>query len=120
MILAVLSILVALLTGFGAVQELIVRGIINRELQPFFISLVGTAVAVLFFISGIAMWRKWPSTRRLVIVTSILSILFHVYSALPPHRNVGPLALIIGAGFGLVLLIATFASKGKNAAAAIG
>lgn len=116
MILAVLSILIGLLTGFGAVQDLIVRGIINREVQPLIIGLAGTVVSVLFLISGIAMWRKWPSTRRLVIVTAILSILFHVYAALPPHRSVGPLALIVGAGYGLVLLIVTF-SKGWSVAA---
>jgi hypothetical protein len=120
MILAVLSILVALLTGFGAVQELIVRGIIDREVQPFIIGLVGTAVSVLFLISGIAMLRKWATARTWVIVTAILSILFHVYAALPPHRNVGPPALIIGAGYGLVLLIITLTSKGKKAEPAIG
>jgi hypothetical protein len=115
MILVVLCFLVALLTGFGAVQELIVRGIINHEVQSAIIGTIGTVVSVLFLLSGIAMWRKWPSTRRLAIVTAILSIVFHVYAALPPHRKVGPPALIIGAGFGLVLLIVMFGSKGKNA-----
>jgi len=114
MTLAVLNILVALLTGFGA-QEFIVRGIRDRETEPFFIGLAGMLVSVLFFTSGVAMWRKWPSTRGLVIVTATLSILFHVYEALPPHRNVGPPALIIGAGYGLVLLIITLRSKGKKA-----
>jgi nicotinamide riboside transporter PnuC len=118
MTLAVLSILVGLLTGFGAVQDLIVRGIINREVQPLIISLAGAVVSVLFLISGIAMRRKWPGTRRLVIVTAILSIVFHVYAALPPHRRVGPIALIIGAGYGLVLLIYALSSKGKRAEAA--
>jgi hypothetical protein len=119
MTLAVLSILVGLLTGFGAMQDLIVRGIINREVQPLIISLVGTVVSLLFLISGIAMLRNWPGTRRLVIVTAILSIVFNVYAALPPHRRVGAIALIIGAGYGLVLLIATLASKGKKAQAVI-
>ena len=119
MILAVLSILVALLTGFGAGQELIVRGIIDREVQPFIIGLVGIVVSVLFLISGIAMWRKWATARTWVIVTAILSILFHVCAALPPHRSVGPLALIVGAGYGLVLLIITLTSKGKKTEAAI-
>ena len=113
MTLAVLNILVALLTGFGA-QEFIVRGIQNRETEPFFIGLAGIVVSVLFFVSGVAMWRKWPSARGLVIVTATLSILFHVYEALPPHRNVGPPALIVGAGYGLVLLIVTLSSKGKK------
>lgn len=119
MTLAVLSILVGLLTGFGAVQELIVRGIINREVQPLIISLVGIVVSLLFLISGIAMLRRWPSTRRLVIVTAILSIVFHVYAALPPHRRVGPIALIIGAGYGLVLLIFILTSKGRKTQAVI-
>src|SRR5262245_65458132 len=105
MILVVLSILVGLLTGFGAMQELIVRGIIDRELQPLIISLVGVVVSVLFLTSGLAMWRQWPGTRRLVVITAISSILFHVYAALPPHRNVGPVALIVAAGIDLILLM---------------
>jgi hypothetical protein len=115
MILVVLCFLVALLTGFGAVQELIVRGIINHDVQSAIIGTIGTVVSILFLLSGIAMWRKWASMRRLAIGTAILSILFHVYAALPPHRKVGPPALIIGAGFGLVLLIVMFSSKGTRA-----
>ena len=120
MILAIFCILVGLATGFGAVQELIVPGIMGRQVQPAIIGIIGTVISILFLISGIAMWRKWPNTRRLVIVTAILSIVFHVGAALPPHRNVGPPALIIGAGYGLVLLIAMFSSRGKSAAPAIG
>lgn len=121
MIFAVLNILVALVLGFGAVQELLVPGLRGGEVQvqPFFIGLAGTVVSVLFIISGVAMWWKWPSARRLAIVTAVSSILFHVYAALPPHRNVGLPALIIGAGYGLVLLVITL-SKGKKAEAAIG
>lgn len=115
MILAVLCILVGLLTGFGAVQEIVVRGIIDHEVYPAIIGIIGTIISVLFLLTGIAMWREWPSMRRLAIVTAILSIVFHVYAALPPHRNVGPPALILGAGFGLVLLIVMFSSKGKSA-----
>src|SRR5258705_8001485 len=118
MTLAVFNILVALITGFGAVQEFIVRGIRGREVQPFFIGLAGIGISLLFIASGVAMWRKWPRARSLVIITAISSILFHVYAALPPHRSAGPPALIIGAGYGLVLLIITLSSKGKKAAAA--
>ena len=120
MILAILNILVALLLGFGAVQEVFVPGILGGRVQALIIGLIGAAVSVLFLISGIAMLRKAPNARRLAIITSILSVLFHVYAALPPHRNVGPPALIIGAGYGLVLLIITLASKGERAAAATG
>lgn len=119
MTLVVLNILVALVNGFAAVQELIVRGIWGREVQPFVIGLLGIVVSLLFIISGVGMWRKWPSARRLVIFTAVLSIVFHIYAALPPHRNVGPPALIIGAGYGLVLLIITL-SKGKKAEPPIG
>jgi hypothetical protein len=118
MILVALCFLVSLALGFPAVQELIVRGIIDHEIQPTIIGIIGTVVSILFLLSGIAIWRKWASTRRLAIITAILSIVFHVYAALPPHRNVGPPALIIGVGFGLVLLIVMFSSKGRSAAPA--
>ena len=91
------------------------RGIIDRELQPLIISLIGLVVSLLFLTSGVAMWRKWPDTRRLIIITAILSILFHAYAALPPHRNVGPVALIVGTGYGLVLLIFALIPKRKTA-----
>ena len=115
MVFAVLNILIGLVLGFGAAQEFITLGLVDRPVQPFLAGLVGIVVSVLFITSGIAMWRKWPSARRLVISTAILSILFHVYSALPPHRNMGFPALIIGVGYGLVLLIVMFSSKGKRA-----
>ena len=115
MILAVLCFLVALLLGFGAGQELIVSGIIDHEVQPAIVGTIGTVISVLFLLSGIAIWRKWASTRRLAIVTAILSIVFHVYAALPPHRSMGLPALILGVGFGLVLLIVMLSSKGKSA-----
>ena len=118
MLLAVLNILVALVLGFGAAQELIVGGLRDPEAQPF-IGLAGIVVSVLFIISGVAMWRKWPSARRLAIVTAISSIVFHGYAALPPHRIMGLPALIVGVGYGLVLLVITLSSKGK-AEAAIG
>lgn len=114
MVLAVLNILVALVLGFGAAQEFIALRVVDRPVQPFFAGLAGIIVSVLFITSGVAMMRKWPSARRLVIITAVLSILFHIYAALPPHRNVGPPALIIGVGYGLVLLIITLTSKGKK------
>src|SRR5688572_32969333 len=94
MTLVVLNILVALVNGFGAVQELIVPGIRGRQVQPALMGVGGIIVSVLFIVSGVAMWREWPGARRLAIVTATLSILFHVYAALPPHRNVGFPALI--------------------------
>ena len=119
MILAVLNILVALVLGFGAVQELIVGGLRDPEAQPF-IGLAGIVVSVLFIISGVAMLRKWPSARRLAIVTAISSIVFHGYAALPPHRIMGLPALIVGVGYGLILLVITLSSKERKAEATIG
>jgi hypothetical protein len=120
MVFAVLNFLVGLLLGFGAAQELIAIGFGDWRTQPFFAGLAGLVVSVLFFLSGVAMLRKWPSARGLVIFTAILSILFHVYAALPPHRRVGFPALIIGVGYGLVLLIVTLSSKRKKIEPAIG
>ena len=105
LVLVTLNVLVALLTGFGALQEFIIRGILDRQVQPFLISLAGIIVSILFVTSGIALLRQWPIVRRLIIITGTLSILLHVYGALPPHRNMGFLALIVGAGYGLVMLV---------------
>jgi len=63
-------------------------------------------VSVLFIISAIAMLRQWPAVRRLVVLTGVLSILIHIYGALPPHRNMGYLALLIGAGYALLMMLA--------------
>ena len=112
MVLGLFGILVALFLGYGAGEELIVRGVRGGEAQPFFVGLVGIVVSVLLAISGIALWRNWPTARRLVLVAAISSVVFHVYAALPPHRNVGVLALIVGVGYGLILLGVTLSSKG--------
>lgn len=111
--LVTLNMLVALLTGFGAAQEFIIRGIRDRQMQPFLISLAGIIVSILFLTSGIAMLRQWPTVRRLIALTGTLSILLHVYGALPTHRNMGFVALIVGAGYGLVMLV-VFELNGKR------
>ena len=111
--LVTLNILVALLTGFGAGHEFIIRGILCRQMQPFLISLAGIIVSILFVTSGIAVLRRWPTVRQLITLTGTLSILLHVYGALPPHRNMGFAALIVGAGYGLVMLV-VFEWDGKR------
>jgi hypothetical protein len=108
-----LNMVVALLTGFGALQEFIVGGIRCRQLQPFLISLAAIVVSILFIISGVALLRQWSTVRRLIILTGTLSILLHVYGVLPPHRNMGFFVLIVGAGYGLVMLI-VFEWNGKR------
>ena len=108
--LGLLNIVVALFLGYGAVEELIVRGVRGGETQPFVIGAVGIVVSALLVASGIALWRRRSGARRLALVAAVASVLFHVYAALPPHRNVGILVLLIGAGYGLLLLALTLSS----------
>ena len=115
MALTLFNVLVALFLGFGAVQELIVRGVRGGEVQPFFVGLVGIVVSLMLIVSGVAYWRRLPGARRLLILTAALSITFHVYAALPPHRNVGLLALVVGAGYGLLLLGVAMSSRSGKA-----
>jgi hypothetical protein len=115
MVFPVLSILVALFLGFGVVQEFIVRGVRGGEVQSLLVGLAGMVVSVLLATSGIALWRQWTAARRLVLFAAISLIVFHVYAALPPHRNVGMLALIVGAGYGLILLAVSLSSRGRKA-----
>jgi hypothetical protein len=105
LVLVTLNILVALSTGFGAVQEFVIGGVRVRQIQPFLLSSVAIGVSVLFLISAVAMLRRWVAVRPLVILTGTLSILLHIYGVLPPHRNMGFLILIIGAGYGLVMMV---------------
>jgi hypothetical protein len=105
LVLVTLNLLVAISTGFGALQQFIIQGIRDRQLQPFLISLVALIVSLLFITSGIALLRRWPTVRRLITLTGTLSILLHVYGVLPPHRNMGFFVLIVGAGYGLVMLV---------------
>jgi hypothetical protein len=112
--LAALNMVVALLTGFGALQEFVIGGIRYQKMQPFLISLMGIIVSILFIISGIALLRRWPTVRRLITFTGALSILLHVYGALPPHGNMGFLVLIVGAGYGLVMLVVFEWNRKRN------
>lgn len=105
LLLVALNMLVAFLTGFGAVQQFVIDGIPKQHLQPVLLSLAAMIVSLLFITSGIALLRRWPTARQLITLTGTLSILLHVYGVLPPHRNMGFLALIVGAGYGLVMVV---------------
>jgi hypothetical protein len=115
MILAMINMMVALFLGYGAVGEFWIRGVRGGEVQPLVVGLLGTFVSVLLALSGLALWRRWPNARTLAIVAAVLSILFHVYAAFPPHRNVGILVLLVGAGYGLILLGITLMSGTREA-----
>jgi hypothetical protein len=114
LILVVLNIAVALALGFGAVQEFVVSGILDGKLQPFFLSSAAIIVSVLFIVSAVAMLRQWPRVRRLVLLTGGLSMLIHIYGALPPHRNMGYPALLLGAGYALVMMWAYDRTSRRN------
>lgn len=115
--LALLNMAVALFLGFGAVEEFIMRGVRGGETQPLVVGLAGMLVSLLLIVSGVALWRRGPNARSLTLLAAVSSVLFHVYAALPPHRNVGMLALLVGAGYGLVLLGLVLSSTGRRAPA---
>lgn len=102
LLLVVLNIVVAFVLGYPAVRELAVRG--ARDGQLLFLGSAAILVSILFIISSVAMLREWAAVRSLVFITGVLSLLVHVYGALPPHRNMGYLALIIGAGYAVVMI----------------
>jgi hypothetical protein len=114
LVLVVLNILVALALGFGAVQEFVLSGILSGRVQPFLLSSAAIVVSVLFIVSAVAMRRRWPAVRRLILVTGVMSILIHVYGALPPHRNMGFLALLLGAGYAVVMMFAYDRNSRRN------
>ena len=115
MILAILNILVALFLGYGAIEEFWIRGVRGGEMQPLVAGLAGAFVSVLLAVSGVRLWRRRTNARTLVAVAAVLSIAFHVYAACPPHRNVGILVLLVGAGYGLLLLGVMFMPGGRKA-----
>lgn len=114
LLLVTLNMLVAALTAYGAGQEFIVRGILDRQTQPLLLSLAGMFVSVLFMTSGIAMLLQCAAARRLIVATGMLAILVHVYGAIPPHRNMGYVALIVGAGYGLGMLVVFEWNRRRN------
>ena len=113
-VLVALNILVALATGFGALQQLIFDGIGDHRLQPLLLGLAAFCISVLFIISGVALLRQWQTASQLIASTGILSVLLHVYGALPPHRNMGIFSLIVGAGYGLAMVLVFKWSEKRN------
>jgi len=101
---ATLGIVVALFLGFGAVDELLVRGIRGGEIQPLVVGLLGTAVSLLLAMAALALWRQHRSARRMAIIAAVAGISFHAYAALPPHRNAGLLVLLVAAAYTAALL----------------
>ena len=105
LLLVTLNMLVAAATGFGALQELLAGGLFDRKSGTWLLSLAAVLISLLFIISGVAMLRHWRTVRGLIMATGLLSILHHVYGALPPHRTIGFIALFVGAGYGLLMFL---------------
>ena len=99
-----LNILVALVLGFFAVREFAFSGIRDGQFQPFVLSSAAILVSILFIISAVALLREWTIARSLVLITGVSSLLVHVYGTLPPHRNMGYPALLIGAGYAVLMI----------------
>ena len=106
MLLAALGLLVALLLGKAGFDEMYVLGVRGGLVQPFWAGIAGMVAAALIALAVLALWRRWPGAARLAVVAGVLSIVFHVYGALPPHRNVGVLGAIIGVVTGAALVAA--------------
>lgn len=94
----------ALALGGGAVQEFIVPGLRAGQTQPIVVGVAGIVVAVLCLSAAWLLWKQSAVAPKLAAVSGALAILFHVYAALPPHRNVGMLALLVGVALGVLLL----------------
>jgi hypothetical protein len=101
---AALGILVAMLLGFGAVEELVVRGVRGGEVQSLLVGLAGAFVSLLLVLAVLALWRHHVNARPLAIVAGIAVTVFHAYAALPPHRYVGFLVLALATVYGAALL----------------
>jgi hypothetical protein len=105
MLIAIFSILAALALGFGAVQEFIVRGLGNGEVEPGTLGVVAAIVCALMIFAAVAYARRAPYARPLLVVTGVFSLVVHGYGALPPHY-VGRLALLVAVASAVVLIAA--------------
>ncbi|HEY9286377.1 MAG TPA: hypothetical protein VIP46_23190, partial [Pyrinomonadaceae bacterium] len=71
--------------------------------------------------AGLARLRRWDSARRVTIFAAVALVAFHVYAALPPHRNVGIFVALVATAYGVVLLAISFVNRnGARAAHAAG
>lgn len=101
----------ALALGGGAVQELVVPGLRGGGAQATFIGVAGIVVAVLCLSAAWLLWKQSAVAPKLAAISGALAILFHAYAALPPHRNVGILALLLGVAIGVLLLLEAGAAR---------
>ncbi len=88
------TVVIGLMLGFGALQELFVRGIWNGEGQPLVVGAAGAVVSALLLLAALAMWRGWSAWPRTAALAGVLSVVFHTYAAFGPERYVGNFALL--------------------------
>ena len=91
--------------GGGAVQEFIVPGLMGGQTQALLVGLAGIVVALLCLSAVWLLWKESAGARKLAAVSGALTIVFHASAALPPYRNVGILALLMGVAVGALLLL---------------
>jgi hypothetical protein len=80
---------IGFLLGIGGLRELIVDGIWYRQLQPLLVGAAGALVSSLILLAALAIWLRWTNWPRIATYAGALSIVFHLYAALPPQHNVG-------------------------------
>lgn len=112
---AVLVTLLAAVLGAGAVQELVVRGIRGGEAQPLLVGGAGVVVCALAVVAALSLRRRANGAPRLAAVAGGVAIAFHLLAALPPERNVGLLALLLGVAMGVLLLTGAPAARRRPA-----
>ena len=95
---------IGFLLGLGGLREFLVDGIWYGQLQPLVVGAAGALVSSLLLLAAIAIWLRWPLWPRLASFVGALSIVFHLYAALQPQRNVGLLAMTLGVGVGVALV----------------
>ena len=95
---------IGFLLGLGGLRELLVDGIWMGQFQPLLVGAAGALVSLLLLLAALAIWLRWSRWPRLATCAGAVSIVFHLYAALPPARNVGLLAMAMGVGVGAALL----------------
>ena len=95
---------IGFLLGLGGLRELLVDGIWYGQLQPLLVGAAGALVSSLLLLAALAIWLQWSRWPRLATFAGAISIVFHLYAALQPQRNVGVLAMTLGVGVGIALL----------------
>src|SRR5688500_10664295 len=102
---------VALALEAGAIQEFVIPGLRGGQAQAAVIGALGIVISLLCLVAAWLLWRQSAAAPRLAAIAGTLAIVFHAYAALPPHRNVGILALLLAVIVGVLLLLEAGAAR---------